>query len=198
MNARHLFPVPFLAAVACLALATSAALAERHDPPNRSSQAPSHGNPVHANPVHAQSHVSQVHATHSAHGSLAQSAMRPERREYQAHRAEAAYRSTYPRHPLHRHPAAVVIARPLAVYSPVGYDTAIIRIVNPVAWGRTASYMLDGLPVFLPPGGVQIRYRPCVITFDRGNGYGVTQLVLTEGTYTIGLASDGGWSLFRE
>ena len=63
--------------------------------------------------------------------------------------------------------------------------------------GAAVSYTLDGQQVFLQPGEIQMLHRRCVITFDRGNGYGFTQLVLTGGTYTFGVDSDGGWSLFR-
>jgi hypothetical protein len=122
----------------------------------------------------------------------------PARPGHQAHRAEATYRHPYPIYPVHRHPSAVVVARPFVVYPPVVYDATCIRIVNPAEVGVALSYTLDGQQVFLQPGEVQTLYRRCVVTFNRGNGYGYTQLVLTGGTYTFGVDSDGGWSLFRD
>ena len=83
------------------------------------------------------------------------------------------------------------------VYPPVVYDATWIRIVNPAESGVAVSYLLDGQPVFLQPGAVQTLYRRCIITFDRGNGYGYRRLVLTGGTYVFGVASDGGWILYR-
>jgi hypothetical protein len=164
---------------------------------------PSHANPSHVGQVHAghsgqgRSHASQVHATHLVRGNLAHSSVHPVHPGYQVHRAEAAYRHSYPIYPVHRYPSAVVVARPFVVYPPVVYDTTCIRIVNPAELGVAVSYTLDGQQVFLQPGEVQTLYRRCLITFDRGNGYGYTQLVLTGGTYTFGVAYDGGWILVR-
>lgn len=146
---------------------------ERHDQSKHSGHAPNHASP---------SHASQVHATHSVRGDLAHSSVHPVHVGYPVHRAEAAYRHPYPIHPVHRYPSAVVVGRPVVVYPPVVYDATCIRIVNPAEVGVTASYTLDGQHVFLQSGEVQTLYRRCVIMFDRGNGYGSTQLVLAGGT----------------
>jgi hypothetical protein len=193
MNARHTFRVPFLAATAFLMIGTSAALADRHDQPKQLGPAPNHSSQVHA----GQFHNGQVHATPSDHGGLTHSSVYHMRPGFQVHRTEATNCRPYPTYPAHRHPAAVVVGRPVIVYPPVVYDTTCIRIVNPAEVGVTVSYTLDGQQVFLQPGEIQMLHRRCVITFDRGNGYGFSQLVLTGGTYMFGWASDGGWSLFR-
>ena len=203
MNARHTPLISTVAALVLLAFGTSAAMAERRDQSKHSGQASSHAGqvraaPVRANPVHANPvHTGQVHATHSAHGNLAHSSAHSIRPGYQVHRAEASYRHSYPVHPVHRYPSGVVVARPVFIYPPVVYDATCIRIANPAEVGVTVSYTLDGQQVLLQPGEIQTLYRRCVIMFDRGNGYGLTQLVLAGGTYTFGVDSDGGWSLFR-
>ncbi len=197
MNARHTHLISAVAALALLAFGTSAALAERRDQSKHPGQASSHVSPVHVNPGHTPSYASRVPPRYSTHGNLAVSSVHSIRPGYQVHRAEATYRHPYPIHPVHRYPSGVVVARPVFVYPPVVYDPTCIRIANPAERGVTMSYTLDGQQVFLQPGEVQTLYRRCVITFDRGNGYGFTQLVLTGGTYMFGVDSDGGWSLLR-
>ncbi len=212
MNARHTHLISTVAALALLVFGTSAALAERRDQSKHSGQPPTRINPGHVatvrvNPSHVPttriapvprpSYTRQIPTAHAARSNLAHSSVHPTRPGYQVHRAEATYRHPYPVHPVHRYPSGVIVARPVFVYPPVVYDATCIRIVNPAEVGVTVSYTLDGQQVLLQPGEIQMLHRRYVIMFDRGNGYGFSQLVLTGGTYTFGLDSDGGWSLFR-
>jgi hypothetical protein len=198
MNARHMFRISSLIAVVILTFGTTTTLASSHHQAKQSSHSSSHTSHAHAgHSNHAPSHASHAHVGHSAHGNLAHSSVHPSHSGSRVPTAVTPYHHPYPVHPVHRHPYPVVVARPFLVYPPVAYGATYGHIVNPVELGVTVSYMLDGQQFFLPPGGIQTLHRRCVISFDRGNGYGYTRLVLTGGTYTFGLAYDGGWSLLR-
>lgn len=72
-----------------------------------------------------------------------------------------------------------------------------VRIVNPQGNATTISYNLDGELVDLAAGEAHKLTQVCVIEFDRGNNLGAVRYALFGGTYTFGVAGDGGWQLYR-
>jgi hypothetical protein len=183
MNARHLIVAAMLAAFAVLTVATLPAMAQTPDARKR----PDH--PVHVQPRPPMPHVTG-HVPPPVHHPQPVSAPG-------MHRQHGDWGPQHYRYPEHyRYPGAVVFVQPGYVYPQGIGDTALIRIGNPALNGATVAYSLDGQLFYLAPGNMQWLNRPCVITYDAGDG-GLRRAVLTRGNYVFEWDPYSGWILRR-